>query len=158
YSEGSDGIRVLTTRYRTRPIKEDTREEVRKLESERKKLQESAQKLQADMAACQQNLHMLNKLEDFTAGQARGAHKAAAKREAVIAMARYVMESRAAKTKESVALQQEFRDNQEQAQFVDRQLQDLAAGTSRVERDAVIVVDKTNGAGGKIRLNYLVNA
>jgi hypothetical protein len=34
YSEGSDGIRILTTRYRTRPIKEDTREEVRKLEAQ----------------------------------------------------------------------------------------------------------------------------
>ena len=30
YSEGTDGIRVLTTRFRTRPIMEDTREEVRK--------------------------------------------------------------------------------------------------------------------------------
>src|SRR4051812_39433553 len=38
YSEGSDGMRVLTTRFRTRPVKEDTREEVRKLEDEAKKL------------------------------------------------------------------------------------------------------------------------
>ena len=38
YSEGSDGIRVLTTRFRTRPVQEDTREEVRKLEDEIKKL------------------------------------------------------------------------------------------------------------------------
>ena len=29
YSEGTDGIRILTTRYRTRAIKEDMREEVR---------------------------------------------------------------------------------------------------------------------------------
>src|SRR4051812_27893322 len=34
YSESSDGIRVLTTRFRTRPVKEDTREEVRKIEDE----------------------------------------------------------------------------------------------------------------------------
>src|SRR5438270_6321107 len=34
YSEGGDGIRVLSTRFRTRPIKENTREEVRKLEDE----------------------------------------------------------------------------------------------------------------------------
>ena len=38
YSEGADGIRVLTMRFRTRPVKEDTREEVRKLEDEAKKL------------------------------------------------------------------------------------------------------------------------
>src|SRR5688572_3390373 len=29
YSEGSDGVRIMTTRYRTRAVKEDTRAEVR---------------------------------------------------------------------------------------------------------------------------------
>src|SRR6516164_228135 len=47
YSEGSDGIRVLSTRFRTRPVREDTREEVRKLEDEIKRLQLDAQKIQA---------------------------------------------------------------------------------------------------------------
>jgi hypothetical protein len=43
YSEGTDGLRVLTTRYRTRPIQEDTREEVRKLEAQLKTLQAEQQ-------------------------------------------------------------------------------------------------------------------
>src|SRR2546423_2632749 len=34
YSEGSDGIRILSTRYRNRAIQHDTREEVRKLETQ----------------------------------------------------------------------------------------------------------------------------
>src|SRR5205823_28929 len=34
YSEGTDGIRVLTTRFRSRPIQQDTREDVRKLQTE----------------------------------------------------------------------------------------------------------------------------
>src|SRR5262249_7589421 len=67
YSEGTDGIRVLTTRYRTRPVREDTREEVRKLEDELKKLQFAAQKLQADARACEENKALLGKLEAFTA-------------------------------------------------------------------------------------------
>src|SRR5919198_15254 len=45
YSEGADGIRVLTTRFRSRPVLEDTREEVRKLEDEIRRLQMNAQKL-----------------------------------------------------------------------------------------------------------------
>ena len=48
YSEGADGIRVMTTRFRSRPVKENPREEVRKLEDEIKKLQETARKIQAD--------------------------------------------------------------------------------------------------------------
>src|SRR5437879_3406936 len=39
YAEGTDSIRVLSTRFRTRPIFEDTREDVRKLQDELKKLQ-----------------------------------------------------------------------------------------------------------------------
>ena len=36
YSEGTEGIRVLATRYRNKPIKEDKREEVREIEEELK--------------------------------------------------------------------------------------------------------------------------
>src|SRR2546429_2651761 len=49
YSEGSDGILVLATRFRTRPIQEDTREEVRKLQAKLKEHLETAQKIQGDV-------------------------------------------------------------------------------------------------------------
>src|SRR5229473_3341176 len=68
YSEGTDGIRVLTTRYRMRPIKEDTREEVRKLEAQIKELALAAQKLQSEVQTIQHNMQLLTKLESsFTA-------------------------------------------------------------------------------------------
>ena len=51
YSEGTDGIRVLTTRYRMRSLQEDTREDVRKKEAELKRLQLESQKLLADQQA-----------------------------------------------------------------------------------------------------------
>src|SRR5947209_1770794 len=56
YSEGTDGLRVLTTRYRTRPVQEDTREEVRKLEAQLKGLQAEQQKLQSDIQVVEQNI------------------------------------------------------------------------------------------------------
>src|SRR5262249_56719194 len=49
-------------------------------------------------------------------------------------------------------------NNLEEQEFIKRQLQELAAGPSRTERDAVILVDKKNAAAGKVRLNYLVDA
>src|SRR5437773_338304 len=39
YTEGTDGIRVLATRFRTRQLMEDTREEVRKAEAQLNELQ-----------------------------------------------------------------------------------------------------------------------
>lgn len=151
YSEGSEGIRVLSTRFRTRPIKEDTREEVRKLEDECRKLHFTAQRIQMDIQAIDQNIKMLMKLENFN-----GKDKDAS--ESVIALSKYVMESRADKCKEMISLQQQLQTNNEQMEFARRQLNDLTAGTSRVERDAIIVVDKSGAAAGKVRLNYLVDS
>ncbi len=159
YSEGSDGIRVLTTRFRTRPVKEDTREEVRKLEDEMKKLRLAAEKLQADVKVLAQNIQTFDKLENFTTASTQHAtEKGKLDAEAAIALAKYLMEGRAEKNRELVGLQQQIQFNQEQQQFAQRQLQDLTAGSSKVERDAVIVVDKANGASGKVRLNYLVDS
>ena len=54
-------------------------------------------------------------------------------------------------------MQQKLQANAEATEFATRELGELTAGSSRTERDAVIVVDKGEPAG-KVRLNYLVTA
>ncbi len=159
YSEGSDGIRVLTTRFRTRPVKEDTREEVRKLEDEARKLLQNQQKLQAELKALEQNMALLAKLENFTSASTNSAtEKGKLDSDATIQLAKYLMEGRTEKVREQVNLQQQMQTNTEQIEFVSRKLRELTAGSSKTERDAVIIVDKANAAPGKVRLNYLVDA
>jgi hypothetical protein len=159
YSEGTDGVRVLTTRFRTRPVQEDTREEVRKLEDEIRKLQMAGQRMQADLKACEQNMGLLGKLENFTSASTQSAtEKGKLDSDATIALAKYLMEGRSEKTREMVALQQQQQTNAEQLEFAQRKLRDMTAGSSKTERDAVIVVDRGNAAPSKVRLNYLVDA
>src|SRR5438067_2387336 len=74
----------------------------------------------------------------------------------VIAMIKYVMEQRAEKAKDMVAAQDQKRLNGIQLNFIQRKMGELGRGSGRVERDAIIVVDRTAGKGGTIRLNYLV--
>ncbi len=132
---------------------------MRKLEDEVKKLQANARKLQADMEACKQNMGLLGKLENFTTVSTQHAtEKGKLDSEATIALAKYLMDGRGEKTKEMVSLQQQMETNAEQLEFAQRKLRELSAGTSKTERDAVIVVDKANAAPGKVRLNYLVDA
>jgi hypothetical protein len=157
YSEGTDNIRVMTTRFRNRAIREDTREEVRKLEAEQRKLQQEAQKIQGDTKALGENIGLLTKMEGFTqANTTHATEKGNLNSDSAIALSKYVMDERANKAKELVELQQKQQANAEQAAFVQRQLQELAAGSSKTERDAVIIVDKKNAAAGQVRLNYLV--
>src|SRR5262245_61969112 len=158
YSEGSNGTRVLSTRFRTRQVLEDTREDVRKLEDELKKLHLATQKLVAESKAIEQNMAMLAKLEGFTAvTTVHATEKGGLNGDNVITLAKYVMEQRGDKTKELVDLQQKLDTLKEQTDFARRKLQELTAGTSKMERDAVIVVDRANG-GGSVRLNYPVDA
>jgi uncharacterized protein (TIGR02231 family) len=159
YSEGSDGILVLATRFRTRAIQEDTREEVRKLQAQLKERTQAEEKIKAEMETIKQNVQMLGKLENFTAATTEKAtEKATLNGETVITLTKYVMDTRAEKSKELVDLQQQLQTNQEQIEFIKRQLQEAASGSAKTERDAVIVVDKKNQPAGKIRLNYLVES
>src|SRR5262249_29862457 len=102
---------------------------------------------------------MLAKLEDFTSKSAtHSTEKGGLNGETVITMTKYVMDTRREHAKELVGHQQQLRKNQEQTQFMQRKLQELTAGHSKTERDAVIIVDKQDAAAGKVRLNYLVDA
>src|SRR5262249_20207219 len=152
-------IRVLATRFRSRPILEDTREDVRKLQDEIKELQQSQEKADADIKAAQANMQLLTKLEGFTSVQTmQSAEKGALNGDAAIALSKHLMESRVHKSKEPGGRQQHQQALKEKADFARRKLKDLASTPARTEElDAVIVVEK-NQPAGKVRLNYLVES
>jgi uncharacterized protein (TIGR02231 family) len=159
FSEGSETIRVLNTRYRTRATREDTREEVRKLQNQLKDLAHAQAKLQSDVAAVTQNLAMLTKLESFTAvSTEKSTDKGTLIAENSIAMTKFIMEQRAEKSAMLVGLQKQIADNKEVIDFVQRQVNELSAGSSRTEHEGVILLDKSAPSSGKIMLHYLVTA
>ena len=158
YAEGTDGVRVLSTRYRTRAVKEDTRKEVRAKELQIHTLKQEAERMQKEIQVIEQNLQLLTKLENFTGATMQNlAEKGLLNSEATLALTKYVMTSRTEKSEAQVAIQQKLQANTVATEFANRELTELTSGSSRTERDAVIVVDKGEPAG-KVRLNYLVTA
>jgi hypothetical protein len=159
YTEGTDGIRVLSTRYRTRAVREDAREDVRAKVSEIEGLQAETRDVQQQVQVIDQNLQMLAKLENFTGATLQQlTEKGMLNGEAVIGLSKFVMESRAEKSAAKVKAEQRLQEIAKQIEFAQRQLAELTATASRTLRDAVIVVDKANAPGGRVRLNYLVGA
>src|ERR1019366_1852997 len=159
YSEGTDGVRVLTTRFRSRPIQQDTREDVRKVQEELAQLTLSREKLEGDIKAIQENFKMLAKMEGFlSVTTIQATEKSALNSEAAIALAKHIKDSRLETSRELVNLQQQVKANLDKAEFAQRRLSQVSTGTTRTERDAVIVVERGNGAAGKVRLNYLVDS
>lgn len=61
-TEGADGLCVFSTLFRTRAVKDDTRQEVRAMEELLKKFSTDAQKLQKEGAVHVQDLQCLLKL------------------------------------------------------------------------------------------------
>ena len=148
YTEGTDGLRVLSTRYRTRAVKEDTRKEVRAKEEQIRTLKQEAERLQKEVQVIEQNLQLLTKLENFTGATMQHlTEKGLLNSEATIGLAKYVMNSRATESAKQVEIQQKFQANAEATEFATRELGELTAGASRTERDAVIVVDKEEPGG-----------
>ena len=159
FSEGGDGLRVLNTRYRARAVKEDTRAAVRAKEEEIKRLQNEAQRVRKEMEAAVQDAAFLQKLEAFTGATMQTAtEKGKLDGDATIKLSRFVMKSRTEKASAIVGHEQALQAIAEAITFAQRQLQELSAGSSRTEIDAVIVVDKANAPAGTVRLNYLVGA
>ncbi|MDB5351331.1 MAG: hypothetical protein JWN86_2578 [Planctomycetota bacterium] len=157
YTEAPDGFRVLSTRYRTRAVKEDTRKEVRAKEEQIKSLQAEGKKIKGELRVLEQNLEFVLKLESFTGVTMRSlAEKGAFDSEKIIDLSKYVMEARGEKSASKVELEQKTLSNLEAMEFAKRQLAELSAGSSRTEIDAVIVVDKSHAPAGSVRLNYLV--
>jgi Domain of unknown function (DUF4139)/N-terminal domain of unknown function (DUF4140) len=158
YAEGTDGVRVLSTRYRTRAVKEDTRKEVRAKELQIHTLKQDAERLQKEIQVIEQNLQLLTKLENFTGATMQNlAEKGLLNSEATVALTKYVMTSRTERSEAQVAIQQKLQANTAATEFASKELAELTSGSSRTERDAVIVVDKGEPAG-KVRLSYLVTA
>ncbi len=159
YSEGVDGIRVLSTRYRSRPILQDTRADVLKAQEEIAALALAREKIEGDVKAIQENLKMLGKMEGFlSVSMIQSTEKGALNSESAIAMAKYVKESRLETSRELVDLQQKVKANQDKAASAQSRIAQLNVGVARIERDAVIVVERVNAAAGKVRLNYLVDS
>ena len=129
YAEGNDNIRVLSVRYRTRAIAEDTREEVRKLDAEIKSLQAKSQGFEADLKAMGENLKLLDKLEGFTAKSLEHVtDKGQLDTEKIIALAKFVQDDRTKRMKEQLTIKQQLEAVQEKIAFTTRLLGEKSSG------------------------------
>ncbi len=158
YAEGSEAVRVLSARYRTRAIAEDNREEVRKLELEIKTITRTLAEYDADLKGIALNMAFNTKLEGFTAATLTTlTEKGLLDSDKTILLATHIRDSRAKLIKEELKLKQAVEIAKERLDFLNRQLGEKSGGVSRTERDAVIVVDKKAGAS-TVKLNYLVSS
>ncbi len=159
YTEGADGVRVLSTRFRTRAVREDTRAEVRAKEAEIRKLGLETDIRRGEIANLEKDILYLSHLEGFTGTSLTGlTEKGRLDSQAVMDLSNFLMDRRGGKARTVTDLRQAVTDNTEAADLARRQLAELTSGRSRTERDAVILVRKARPEAGTVRLGHLVGS
>lgn len=158
HAETADGVEVRSVRYRARPVEQDVREEVRKLDEQIRAAQDRLAASQRRSQLATERKAYLDKLEQFTAATAnveltRGVLNA----ETLEKLSRFLFTERSGVAEEELKLGLEQRGLQEQLALLDRQRQTLTAGSARTLREAVIFVNLPHADGGQMRVRYLVN-
>lgn len=158
FAEGGDGVEVRSVRYRARPVAQDVREEVRKLDAQMRALQDELAAGQRMTALAAERKSYLDKLEQFTAGTAnieltRGVLNA----ETLTKLSEFLGGERRKLAEEELKRNVEQRGFTEQLQQLDRERQVLTGGSARTVREAVVFVN-IQKPGALLRVRYLVNS
>lgn len=157
YAESADGVEVRSVRYRTRPVSEDVREEVRKLDEQIRTIQDQIEANLKHAALLAEHRAYLTKLEAFVAPTANvELSKGVLNAETLQQLSKFLLEQRQSLTDEELKLGVEARELAQQLDLLNRQRQVATAGSARTAREAVVFVNLRGTDGHKLRVRYLV--
>ncbi len=163
HGEAPAGTMIRSVRYRTRPIAVDNRAEVRAIDERLRTLAEQGASVARRQELINEHRAYLASLQQFVAPTAtaeltRGVLNAQTLQE----MTTFVRDQRAALVKEELDLAREARNIAEATSVAQRERDLLAGVSSRLVREAVVLIageaegGGQSGGDGEIRLRYLV--
>lgn len=158
YAESADGVEVRSVSYRVRPVEQDVREEVRKLDEELLSLQDQLTAAGRHKQVLAERKAYLDKLEQFSAATSTlELSKGVLNAETLKNLTLFLQQQRSELADTELKLTQEERTFAARIDTLNRQRQQLAGGSARAVREAVVFLNITRVDGAKLRLNYLVS-
>ncbi len=158
FAEGGENVEVRAVRFHTRAVGEEPREEVRRLDAaieevdDKLALNAKKQKLVTQRGA------YLDKLEGFVAPTAKTElSKGVLDAESFEKITLFSFEQRQALVTEQTELEKEAKQLKKELSLFQRQRAEVASGSSRTVREALLFVEKSVDGAESLRLNYLVN-
>jgi len=158
HAETTPNVKVRSVRFRARPVVEDTRTEVRALDSQLEQLNDQLNANRRRQELLNEHRAYLASLQGFVAPTAtaeltRGVLNA----ETLQTLSTFLRNSRDDLVKAELSLQQEAKGIQRQAELAQRERDRITAGGARTVYEAVLLVDQAGGSQGTLRLRYLVD-
>lgn len=158
FAEGGDNVEIRAVRFRTRAVGEQPREEVRKLDREILDVQQQIQLTEKKQALMAKRTEYLGKLEGFVAPTAHSdLAKGVLDAEALERLTTFSFAEHEKIAEEEISLAKQAHDLNEQLALLQRKHEEITAGASRTEREAVLFLQKAAAGPAEVRLNYLVN-
>jgi len=158
YAQASDDVTIASVRYRERAVKEDTREEVKQLDAEIEQVQTRLRHAEANKGLIGENLNTLLRLQDFVVtAQSSDLSRGVLQFEPLEKLVGHIETKRGEYHGEALKLDDEIIELKKQMELLQRKRQELQAGRSRTEREAVLFVNNPSRKKPTIQLSYLVN-
>lgn len=159
FAQSQSDARVISVRYREKSIEEDTRQEVKQLEAQIQEIQKRIYVIGRDRHHSGDCWARYNKLWELTLqGEQQDLNRALLQPEALSSLTEYLEKKSIFWHQDSVKLEQEKTQLEKELGLLNKQLEELKAGRSKKERQAVIYIDSPDKIHGQISLNYLVNS
>ena len=158
YSSSEAAVQIRAVRYRERAVREEPREDVRKLSDAIEEVNKSLRENKALQQVVAEKKAYLANLDKFTADKTKDEmSKGTLNAETVKGVTQFLFDQRNAIAKEDLFLRESEKTLGEKLGLLERQRGELTAKLSRSAREAVLFIEKANAGKTTIRLHYLVN-
>jgi uncharacterized protein (TIGR02231 family) len=157
YAQTSDDTKVLSVRYREKAAREDTREEVKQLDAQIEDVQHQIKYAESEHKHLELQWQMFEKLKDFTlAAASSDLNRGLLIFEPVESLTGLIEKKGLEYYKQRMELEDKITGLKKEQELLDRKRNELVAGQSRTEREAVLFISKAGGKKVAIELSYLV--
>lgn len=158
YAQTPENLTVLSVRFRERAVREDTREEVKKLDAQIEQLQNKMYHTETQSKQNQEMWVMFVKLQDFTIKASNeDLNRGLLNFEPLQKLTALIEDKGNEYRERSLQLHDEMESQKKEMDLLQRQRKELAAGRSHTEREAVLYLKKDDAQPATLELNYLVN-
>jgi uncharacterized protein (TIGR02231 family) len=158
YAQTPENITVLSVRYRERAVREDTREEVKKLDAQIELLQKKMYHTEMLYKHNQDMWAMFVKLQDFSIKATKeDLMRGLLSFEPLEKLTSHIEEKGVQYHDRGLELYDEMESQKKEMELLQRKRKELAAGRSHTEREAVLYLKKDDARPTTLDLNYLVN-
>jgi uncharacterized protein (TIGR02231 family) len=158
YAQTSGDVKVLSVRFREKAVREDTREEVKKLDAQIEEIKRKQQHAAKDR---ENAVDLWNKFRDLWKMAIDGANvdlnRSVMQSEQIQSYTQYLEAKSLEWNQKILELQDIEAALAKEMELLTRKRQELDAGHSRTEREAVVFVNNETGKKTDIEVSYLVN-